>query len=111
MPSLSERLKALGVQIGAGNLAPAKERAEHPIHTVVDGRVQETDFGEAFVLERFIPADEIYGHSPLRFPATLEKLAAWADDARLALVEPERFLFLDSESTGIYGSGTLALSE
>ena len=106
--NLSERLKALGVQIGVGNLAPAAPRLEFPIHTVLEGHVQQTEFGEAFVTERFIPAHENYGHSPLRFPVSIQKLAAWAGDTRLALVPPERYLFLDSESTGIYGSGTLA---
>jgi hypothetical protein len=108
MPSLSERLKALGVQLGAQNLAPKPPRVNFPVESVIEGRVQQTEFGEAFVIEQFIPAEEKYGDSFLRFPATVDKLAAWAGDARLALVAPERFLFLDTESTGIYGSGTLA---
>jgi len=108
MPSLSERLKALGVQLGAQNLAPRPPRVNFPVENVVDGRVQQTEFGEAFVIEQFIPADEKYGDSPLRFPTSLNKLAAWAGDTRLALIAPQHFLFLDTESTGIYGSGTLA---
>jgi hypothetical protein len=108
MPSLSERLKALGVQLGAQNLAPKPPRVNFPVENLVEGRIQQTEFGEAFVIEQFIPAEEKYGDSFLRFPATVDKLAAWAGDARLALVAPERFLFLDTESTGIYGSGTLA---
>ncbi len=108
MPSLSERLKALGVQLGAQTLAPREPRVNFPVENVVEGRVQQTEFGEAFVIEQFIPADEKYGDSLLHFPVSLNKLAAWAGDARLALVSPERFLFLDTESTGIYGSGTLA---
>ncbi len=108
MPSLSERLKTLGVQLGAQNLAPKPPRVNFPVEQVIEGRVQQTEFGEAFVIEQFIPAEEKYGDSFLRFPATVDRLAAWAGDARLALVAPERFLFLDTESTGIYGSGTLA---
>lgn len=107
MASLSERLKTLGVQLGAAGLA-SKPRADFPIHSVVEGRAQETEFGDAFVVERFISAEETHGPTPLRFPAKIEKLAAWADDARIALVAPERFLFLDTESTGMWGSGTFA---
>lgn len=107
MPSLSERLKALGVQVGAQNLAPKPARVNFPVEDVIAGRVQQTEFGEAFVIEQFIPAEQPYGREPLRFPVSLNKLAAWAGDTRLALVPPERFLFLDTESTGIYGSGTL----
>lgn len=108
MTSLSDRLKALGVQLGAKNLQPAPLRTEFPIASIVGGRVQLTEFGEAFLVERYIPADELHGSNPLRFPATIDKLALWASDARVALLPPERFLFLDTESTGLWGSGTLA---
>lgn len=108
MPSLSDRLKALGVQIGAKDLAPQPKREEHPIHTVVGGEARQTEFGEAFVIERFMPTEEPHGMAPLRFPATLEKLAAWAEDTRVALLPAERFLFLDTETTGVWGTGTMA---
>src|SRR3990172_599220 len=85
MTSLSDRLKSLGVQLGAGNLQPAAPRAEYPIYSVVGGTTQLTDFGEAYFVERFIPSEETHGLNPLRFPS-----------------------FLDTESTGIWGSGTLA---
>lgn len=108
MPSLSDRLKALGVQIGAKDLAPAPKRQDFPIQVVVGGEARQTEFGEAFVVERFLPAEELHGMAPLRFPATLEKLAAWAEDTRVALLPAERFLFLDTETTGQWGTGTMA---
>jgi uncharacterized protein YprB with RNaseH-like and TPR domain len=108
MVSLSDRLKLLGVQIGAKELAPKPARANHPIETVVEGNLQQTDFGEAFVIERFLPTEELHGELPLFFPDNLDKVAAWASDTRLAYLPPERFLFLDTESTGTWGSGTIA---
>ncbi|MEX2161798.1 MAG: ribonuclease H-like domain-containing protein [Anaerolineales bacterium] len=108
MPSLSDRLKSLGVQIGASSLVPKPARADHPIQDVVGGRTQETEFGEAFLVERFLPSDELHGAAPLRFPVAREKLAAWALDTRVALLDPERFVFLDTETTGVWGSGTMA---
>ena len=108
MPSLSDRLKALGVQLGVQNLASSRPRIDFPIDTVVEGRVAETEFGEAYLVEQFIPEHQAHGPLPLRFPSSLKKLAAWAGDARLSLIAPERFLFLDTESTGLWGSGTFA---
>lgn len=108
MVSLSERLKALGVQIDAKELAAKPVRADHPIESIVDGRLQETEFGDAFVIERFLPTEELHGELPLVFPATLDKVAAWAADTRLAFLPPECFLFLDTESTGTWGTGTIA---
>lgn len=108
MTSLSDRLRALGVQLGAKDLPPAAPRRVYAIESVVGGSAQMTDFGEAFVVERFIPAEENHGTHPLRFPANMDKLVQWAADTRIALLPPERFLFLDTESTGIWGSGTMA---
>jgi uncharacterized protein YprB with RNaseH-like and TPR domain len=107
MPSLSERLKALGVQLGAQNLT-AKPKASYPVESILAGRAQPTDFGDAYIVEEFIPAEQYYGAGPLRFPANLQRMAAWAGDTRLALIPGQRFLFLDIEATGLYGSGTLA---
>lgn len=108
MPSLSDRLKALGVQVGANNLAPQPKRQDFPIQMVVGGEARPTEFGEAFAIERFLTAEEPHGVAPLRFPANLDKLAAWAEDTRVALLPAERFLFLDTETTGMWGTGTMA---
>lgn len=107
MPSLSDRLKALGVQLGAQNLQ-ARPRESFPVENILAGRAQPTDFGDAYIIEEFVPADAFHGAGPLRFPTKMERMAAWAGDTRLALIPGERFLFLDIEATGLYGSGTLA---
>lgn len=107
MTTLSDRLKALGVQLGAGELKPSVS-ARHSIEQVVPGRAQITDFGEAYVVERVLAPSELHGSAPLRFPAAMQRMAAWAGDTRLALIAPERFLFLDTEATGLWGSGTMA---
>lgn len=107
MSSLADRLKALGVQIGARDLKPQRGQS-HGIESVLPGEVHDTDFGPAFVVQHFLPAEQAYGHGPLRFPANLDKVAAWSQDTRIALLPAERFLFLDTETTGMWGSGTLA---
>ncbi|MCW5877224.1 MAG: ribonuclease H-like domain-containing protein [Anaerolineales bacterium] len=107
MSSLADRLKALGVQIGASELKRKPAEAV-PIESIAQGELRETDFGPAYVIEQLLPAEEPYGQTPLRFPADLEKVAAWTQDTRVALLPAERFVFLDTESTGVWGSGTLA---
>ncbi|MDA1329821.1 MAG: hypothetical protein DWG76_00800 [Chloroflexi bacterium] len=104
MASISDRLKALGVSLGSEGLAPRKKRANFPIEQIIDGQAQETPFGEAFVVEEFFPSDYAHGAAPLRFPAQMDKMAAWGRDARIASIEPEGFLFLDTETTGLSGS-------
>lgn len=109
MASIADRLKALGVSVGTTSL-PASQRVKPtPIQDVVDGETWPTDFGDAFVVDQTYPLDFQHGQGPLRFPPVLDKVAAWARDARLAGIEPGGFLFLDTETTGLAsGSGTFA---
>lgn len=109
MTSIADRLKALGVNVGASELPKAKRVQAVPIQEVMAGDTQDTPFGEAFVVDQLFAADYQHGPAPLRFPPGLDKVAAWARDARLAGVEPEGFLFLDTETTGLAsGGGTFA---
>ena len=108
MPSLSERLKTLGVQIGGSKLQPSRKDAHFPLEKLFPGSVSTNDYGETFVIERRLSPTDRHGSSPIRFPSEFERIAAWAGDSRLALTPPERFLFLDLESTGMVGSGTFA---
>jgi len=109
MASISERLKSLGVNLGGQSLSSQSKRVDFPIEKIIEGHTQNTPFGEAFVVEEFFDADHNHGKGPLRFPAQLDRVAAWARDARLASIESGAFLFLDTETTGLAGgSGTYA---
>lgn len=109
MSSIADRLKALGVSLGTEDLRKPVRGKAVPIQEVVAGETRDTAFGEAFVIDQFFPSEHLHGPAPLRFPPTLDKVAAWARDARLAAVEPGGFLFLDTETTGLAGgSGTYA---
>lgn len=73
------------------------------------GELAETPFGEAFVAEEFFSADHVHGSAPLRFPPAMDKVAAWGRDSRMAAIDSEGFLFLDTETTGLAGgTGTYA---
>ena len=109
MPSLSDKLKSLGVQVGVGDLKPPKSAHPHAIENVVAGRFQETPYGRAFLVDKPFPVDTAHGCRTLRIAAPLDVVAAWADEPRLVQHGPQTFAFLDTETTGLgFGAGTYA---
>jgi uncharacterized protein YprB with RNaseH-like and TPR domain len=112
-PSISDKLKALGVKVGAKEIEPPNEPAapERPysVERVVPGRVIENSGGEAYVVEAVYPLETGHGHGDLRLDAPLEAIAAWAKEERIGGAAPEAFAFLDIETTGLSGgTGTYA---
>jgi len=109
MDSLSERLKALGVKVGARDLPPPRPRDPYPIQVVVPGRLQETPYGGVFLVEQDYPVAHRHGSASLSVTAPLRVIAEWAREPRLAQADPNTFAFLDTETTGLAGgSGTYA---
>lgn len=109
MPSLSDRLKALGVQVGKSGLTGEPRRARVPVEMVLEGQLRTTPFGESFVTETVYPLDHQHGAHTLALNASLQLVAAWAGDSHIAECQPEEFAFLDTETTGLAGgSGTYA---
>lgn len=110
MPSLSERLKALGVQVGESGLTGGPRRAVRvPVEAVIEGQLRTTPHGESFVTETVYPLDYRHGAHNLTLDASLQLVAAWAGEAQIAECRPEEFAFLDTETTGLAGgSGTYA---
>jgi len=109
MASLSDKLKSLGVKIGARDLPPPRPRNPYPIEQVVPGRFQGTPHGEAFLVETRYPLEHGQGCAALRITASLRVIAQWAREPRLPGVEPNAFAFLDTETTGLAGgTGTYA---
>jgi uncharacterized protein len=110
-PSLSDKLKSLGVKVGTADLkpVPAEQTAGAPIQSVVDGHFIPASGGETFVVEQIFPGDYCHGEAPiLPFPP-LDMLAAWAQDARINQLPFESFAFLDTETSGLAGgTGTYA---
>ncbi len=107
--SLSDKLKSLGVKIGARDLAPPRPRNPYPIERVVPGRFQETRHGEVYLVEKRYPLDHRQGCATLRITAPLHVIAEWAREPRLGNAELDTFAFLDTETTGLAGgTGTYA---
>lgn len=109
MPSLADRLKALGVKTGATDL-PLPKREEHfDIGSVLSGVELPTSLGETFVYEERFAGDYHHGHTSIQLTAPLEMVSAWAADPRLQDLPIESFAFLDTETSGLAGgTGTFA---
>jgi uncharacterized protein YprB with RNaseH-like and TPR domain len=109
MPSLSDKLKALGVQVGADDLPPARPRNPYSIDQVLDGHSLDTPQGQTYVVEARYPPDYRHGEKPIQITAPLHVIAEWAGERRLRNYAPGSFAFLDTETTGLQGgAGTYA---
>lgn len=109
MPSLSDKLKALGVKIGAQDLPPPSKLNLHSIEKVLNGRTLETYQGKTFVVDERYPWGAPHGRGTIKIDAPLEMLAKWAGSDAIADLPAHSFAFIDTETTGLSGgSGTYA---
>jgi uncharacterized protein YprB with RNaseH-like and TPR domain len=109
MPSLSERLKSLGVKVGAQDLHSSRPRTSWPIEDVVPGRFQDTPGGSAYLVEAEYPPEYIHGYTQLGHQLQPKLIAAWAGDPGIASRDASSFAFLDTETSGLAGgTGTYA---
>jgi len=107
--SLADKLKSLGVKVGAMDRPRPKLADRTLIESVVPGDYLQTRYGESFVYEKRFPLNHLHGHIPL-YPITLpEILAIWAKDKRIGEMPISKFLFFDTETSGLAGgTGTYA---
>jgi uncharacterized protein YprB with RNaseH-like and TPR domain len=115
VPSLSERLKLLGVKVGTSDLTkssdqtPAQSANRYGIDSVVSGSYRQTALGDVFVSEQTYGPDHRHGETPLLSAFPLSVISQWANDARMSSLPIEQFAFLDTETSGLSGgTGTYA---
>jgi uncharacterized protein YprB with RNaseH-like and TPR domain len=110
VPSLSEKLKSLGVKVGAADLPKAPNRVEHTsLEKMISGRAQATHAGETYVVEQVYSQHLPHGQTALQISAPLDTMADWTGDQRIRSLPPQSFAFLDTETTGLSGgTGTYA---
>ena len=107
-PSLSDKLKSLGVKKGSTLPAPPKLDS-HSIDSVVVGSFTPTPRGDVFIAEQKYPSGYIYGSSPLTSNLPLAHIAQWAKDSEIDKLPLSKFAFLDTETSGLSGgTGTYA---
>ena len=109
MPSLSERLRSLGVKVGAQDLPAPRPRSSWPVEDVLPGRFQVTSAGQTYLVEAFYPSDYLHGSTHLGLEQPPVVIAAWAGDPQIAARNPTSYAFLDTETSGLSGgTGTYA---
>ena len=115
------RLRRLGVSQGARHLTPLpKPRPqpfapqpleEAPLEALLPGsREVETPLGACLVLDRVYPLSHVHGTVVLQTAAQrdLARLAPLLNNPALAALNLENALFLDTETTGLWGAGVFA---
>jgi hypothetical protein len=126
------KLRHLGVVRGARNLIPAasqgdkRQRLPEPAipadfpgedgedialdHLLPGGNLVETELGSCFVLDHVYPISHLHGDNTLEELSSysFEVAATICHDDRLAHLQVEDLLFLDTETTGLMGAGTIA---
>ncbi len=108
MSSLSERLKSLGVKIGAHDLPIPQSRARSSIEEILSLHPVVTSHGQSFSTEQIIHLDIATGLSELYSASSLKVLASWSGESIVSSLKPNAFAFLDTETTGLSGgTGTL----
>jgi hypothetical protein len=103
--SLTDKLKALGVKVGANDL-PAPQPAlssNSLLEQVLGGHTWPTHLGETYAVEAHYPVGQSDIHTSLELSAPLQVLAEWAGDARIQAMPVAAFAFLDTETTGLSG--------
>lgn len=110
MPSLSDKLKSLGVSIGTHDLKPRPETDKHSaVDRALGGHSHPTRAGDSYVVEAHYPVEYRHGRKSLALNAPRQRLASWAGDARIGQLVSEEIAFLDTETTGLSGgTGTYA---
>lgn len=107
--SLADKLKSLGVKTGRAELPRPKAGGGTKIEELLSGKLRQTRYGESFVYEQRFPFTTPHGRSSLRPAALPEILGTWAKDARITALPPEKFIFFDTETSGLSGgTGTYA---
>lgn len=109
MPTLSDRLKSLGVKIGTKDLPPPQPNKFYPVEEIVAGCFLDTGNGITYLIEEDFPVSYIHGQVGLRIATTPQTIAEWAGNQNIANQNPETMVFLDTETSGLAGgTGTFA---
>ncbi|MFL7839675.1 MAG: ribonuclease H-like domain-containing protein [Candidatus Promineifilaceae bacterium] len=123
---LFERLRRLGLTRGARNLKPVAKPAQsrdlnkqsglellgdRSLRTLFpSGRLEESGDSACFIVDNVYPVKYKHGHSYLYdlLDQQPSSIAVYCQEERLEGLDFRDFVFLDTETTGLYGAGTIA---
>ena len=105
MPSLTEKLKQLGVQVGTSQIQSPANNSGVPrsLVDVLAGQWESTTRGDCFVVRKEIPAHTSHGMINLSGPPDLAFFESLQQLEGISGISPEDFLFIDTETTGLSG--------
>jgi hypothetical protein len=105
---LRQRLARLGV--GKGKLPPEKDRETRSLETLIEGKEWETSVGAFFHREHRYVSGTTHGSNRLSdwLALSSDSVALLADTTGSRVASLDRFVFIDTETTGLGGAGTLA---
>jgi len=108
MSHLRQRLASLGVSKGY-NFPTRPRMSRQGIEELVQGTLHQTSNGPVFRVAKTYPVGSMHGETPLIdwLAQSQYTIARIGDDERLCRAGPGRFVFLDTETTGLGGAGTL----
>ena len=104
MSSLTDKLKELGVQVGASNIqTPARSESRRKLLDVFDGSWEKTRQGDCFVVRKSYPLSTQHGARTLSQDIQLKAFAALPGLEEVSNLNLENLLFIDTETTGLSG--------
>ena len=107
--SLADKLKSLGVKTESADLPRPKPATAKKIEDLLSGKFRQTRYGESFVYEQRFPLSALHGRISLLPAALPDILGVWGKDARITELPAEKFVFFDTETSGLSGgTGTYA---
>jgi uncharacterized protein YprB with RNaseH-like and TPR domain len=116
MPSLADKLKALGVKTGYTLPTPSFDAAQdkpkpesRSINSVVAGSFFSSPLGETFVADQTYDSTYLHGNTSPYSDFPLSIISQWARDPRINQLPITKYAFLDTETSGVSGgTGTYA---
>lgn len=102
--SLAEKLKRLGMKLGADHIPPTtKPREDHSFPNVIPGEEVSTIHGVCYHVTKLLDSDHFHGLSKLMISNEIGLVADWAHTDHLRDQTVEDIIFLDTETSGLSG--------
>lgn len=104
MPSLTDKLKDLGVQVGTSNIKPGKKPAPPTSLTdTLQGSWEKTSVGDCFVVRKHIPFSLQHGNRDLSLLPQLDIFESLSAYSGISEIPFDQYMFIDTETTGLSG--------
>lgn len=102
--TLLEKLRSLGVTIGAGETnLENRRRVKYPIENVIDGKVQETKYGNTFYKSISYSKEYLHGQCLLSNEYSHKIMSICLKIPELVSIRDEEIIFIDTETSGLSG--------